>query len=261
MACFMLTGFGSEEIAVQSIHEGAIDYIPKDHLTKENLLNTIKLALETWKRKRTEEEKGRLVEELEAKNEELERFTYSVSHDLKSPLSAIYGYASILREDLERNEIEKGKIHLKRIENAVTLMDKMLSDTLQLSRVGRVVNPPEDVPFGELIEKALEQTEEKIKSRKININYMGEQPHPKIEIGHRLEGEETVFFVRDNGIGIEPSKHAKVFELFYRIDRSSKGTGAGLAIVRRKIEVHGGRIWIESEKGKGCTVCFTLPVV
>ncbi|MEA1998614.1 MAG: ATP-binding protein, partial [Euryarchaeota archaeon] len=184
---------------------------------------------------------------------------------------------------------EKGKIHLKRIENAVTLMDKMLSDTLQLSRVGRVVNPPEDVPFGELIEKALEQTEEKIKSRKIkisviedfptvlvdrmrmvevlvnlitnSINYMGEQPHPKIEIGHRLEGEETVFFVRDNGIGIEPSKHEKVFELFYRIDRSSKGTGAGLAIVRRKIEVHGGRIWIESEKGKGCTVCFTLPVV
>lgn len=285
----MLTGFGSEEIAVQSIQEGAIDYIPKDHLTKGNLLNSIKLALETWKRKRAEEEKGRLVEELEAKNEELESFAYSVSHDLKSPLSAICGYASILREDLERNEVEKGKIHLKRIENAVTLMDKMLSDTLQLSRVGRVVNPPEDVPFGELIEKALEQTEEKIKSRKIkisviddfptvlvdrmrmvevlvnlitnSINYMGEQPHPKIEIGHRLEGEETVFFVRDNGIGIESSKHEKVFELFYRVDKSSKGTGAGLAIVRRKIEVHGGRIWIESEKGKGCTVCFTLPVV
>ncbi|MCK4732466.1 MAG: response regulator, partial [Methanophagales archaeon] len=271
----MLTGFGSEEIAVQSIHEGAIDYIPKERLTRDRLLSTIKITLETWKRKLAEEEKRRLMEELEAKNEELERFAYSVSHDLKSPLSAIYGYASILREDLERNEIEKGKIHLKRIENGVTLMDKMLSDTLQLSRAGRVVNPPEDVPFGELIEKALEQTEEKIKSRKIkisvtedfptvlvdrmrmvevlvnlitnSINYMGEQPHPKIEIGHRLEGEETVFFVRDNGIGIEPSKHTKVFELFYRIDRSSKGTGAGLAIVRRKIEVHGGRIWIESE--------------
>ena len=79
------------------------------------------------------------------------------------------------------------------------------------------------------------------------------------------ESKETVFFVKDNGIGIEKSQHEKVFELFYRLDRSGgEGTGAGLAIVKRIIEVHDGRIWIESEKdkgmGKGCTVCFTLPV-
>jgi len=70
-----------------------------------------------------------------------------------------------------------------------------------------------------------------------------------------------VFFVQDNGIGMDPSQHEKVFDLFYQVDESGKGTGAGLAIVKRIIEVHGGRIWIESEKGKGCTVCFTLPVV
>ncbi|NMX21710.1 histidine kinase, partial [ANME-1 cluster archaeon GoMg4] len=98
--------------------------------------------------------------------------------------------------------------------------------------------------------------------------YRGDQPSPKIDIGYRVDGEseETVFFVKDNGIGIEKSQHGKVFELFYMLDRSSGGgTGAGLAIVKRIIEVHGGRIWIESEKdkgkGKGCTVCFTLPVV
>ncbi len=94
-----------------------------------------------------------------------------------------------------------------------------------------------------------------------SINYMGDNPHPKIEIGYRMDGEDTVFYVRDNGIGIDRSQHDKVFELFYKVDNSSKGTGAGLAIVKRIIEVHNGRVWIESEPGKGCTVCFTLPVV
>jgi signal transduction histidine kinase len=97
-----------------------------------------------------------------------------------------------------------------------------------------------------------------------SIRYRGDQPSPKIDFGYRLEDEskETVFFVKDNGIGIEKSQHEKVFELFYRLDRSGGGgTGAGLAIVKRIIEVRDGRIWIESEKGEGCTVCFTLPVV
>ncbi len=93
-----------------------------------------------------------------------------------------------------------------------------------------------------------------------SVKYRGDQPQPKIEIGHRKDGRETVFFVKDNGIGIDKSEHEQVFELFYKVDPESKGTGAGLAIVKRIIEVHGGRIWIESEKGAGCTVCFTLPV-
>jgi signal transduction histidine kinase len=91
-----------------------------------------------------------------------------------------------------------------------------------------------------------------------SVRYMGDQPHPKIDVGYRLDGAETVFFIRDNGIGIDPSQHEKVFELFYKVDRKSEGTGAGLAIVKRIIEVQGGRIWIESELGEGCTVCFTL---
>jgi len=93
-----------------------------------------------------------------------------------------------------------------------------------------------------------------------SVKYMGDQPQPEIEIGRRLDGGNTVFFVQDNGIGIDPSQHDKVFELCYKVDKSSDGTGAGMAIVKRIIEVHGGRIWIESELGKGCTVCFTLPL-
>jgi len=245
-----------------------------------NLLEDVtetKIELETAKK------------ELKAKNTELERFTYTVSHDLRSPLITVQGFVEMLREDLERNEKEKMKGDLKYIENGTAKMEHLLNDTLRLSRIGRMVNPPEDVSFGEIIQEALEQTTGQIKSSGVeisvvedfptvhvdrmrivevlvnlvtnSINYMGEQPHPKIGIGYRVDNEETVFFVRDNGIGIDKSQHEKVFELFYTVDKSGKGTGAGLAIVKRIIEVHGGRIGIESEKGKGCTVCFTLPVV
>ena len=282
----MLTGFGSEEIAVQSIRDGAMDYIPKDHLTKDRLLSTITLTLETWKRKIAEAEKRKLMEELEAKNKELERFTYSVAHDLKAPLFTIQGFAGILRRHIERNEMETVENDLERIEKGVTKMDRFLTNTLELSRIGHVVNPPEDVPFRELILEALEQTTEKIKSSGVevsvakdfpvvhvdrmrivevlvnlienSINFMGEQPHPKIDVGYRRDKDETVFFVRDNGIGIDPDKHEKAFDLFYKVDIESEGSGAGLAIVKRIIEVHGGRIWIESGKDKGCTMCFSL---
>lgn len=239
-------------------------------------------------RKQIEKEREHLVKELEAKNSELERFTYTISHDLRSPLVTMQGFTNMLLKDLERNDREKAELDLKYIVSAVDNMSSLLSDTLKLSRSGRVVNPPEDVPFGDIVEDALEQAAEQIKSSGVeiaiandlpavhvdrmriaevlvnlivnSINYRGTEPNPRIEIGHRLKGKETVFFVKDNGIGIEKSEHEKVFELFYKVDKNSKGTGAGLAIVKRIIEVHDGRIWIESEKGKGCTVCFTLPV-
>jgi len=241
-------------------------------------------------RKRANHERRSLLKALETKNDELERFTYTVSHDLRSPLVTIQGFVEMLQIDLEQNEKEKMVSDLQYIANSATKMDALLKETLQLSRIGRVTNPPEEVPFGEFAKEALEQTTEQIKSSGVevsvakdfptvrvdririvevlvnlivnSINYMGDQPQPKIDLGYRVEGEskETVFFVKDNGIGIDPSQHDKVFELFYKADSSSKGTGAGLAIVKRIIEVHNGRIWIESEKGKGCTICFTLPV-
>lgn len=253
-----------------------------------NVTCIIGSAVDITEHKRAEEEREQLIKELEAKNAELEKFTCTVSHDLRSPLVTIQGFADILREDLERNGKEKVESDLKHIETAATRMDRLLKDTLQLSRIGRVMNPPGDVPFGELVQEALQETTEQIKSSGVevsvvedlptvhvdrmrvvevlmnlianSITYMGEQSHPKIEIGYRVDDEETVFIVKDNGMGIDKSQQEKVFELFYKVDRSSKETGAGLAIVKRIIEVHGGRIWIESEKGEGCTVCFTLPV-
>ena len=237
--------------------------------------------------KQMDEERERILKELETKNSELERFTYTVSHDLRSPLITIQGFAHLVREDLEQGKTEDLAPLLEYIETATTKMDRLLTDTLQLSRIGRVANPPEDVPFGEIVQEAQEQTQEQIKSSRVevtvaddfptvhvdrmriaevlvnlitnSIKYMGEQSQPEIEFGYRVDGEETLFLVKDNGIGIDKSQHEKVFDLFYKVDVDSTGTGAGLAIVKRIIEVHEGRIWVESEKGKGCTVCFTLP--
>ncbi|MEA3323998.1 MAG: ATP-binding protein [Euryarchaeota archaeon] len=257
---------------------------------KGGIIGTVLAFHDITERKHAEEERERLVKELEAKNSELERFTYTVSHDLRSPLTTIQGFANVLRMDLEKGKTERVEKNLKYIENGIIKMARLLNDTLELSRIGRVANPSEDVPFGELVSEAMEQTSEQVKSGGVeisvsgelpavhvdrmklvevlvnlienSIHYMGAEPRPKIDIGCRIDNneDETIFFVRDNGIGIDQEAHENVFELFYKLDRSTKGTGAGLAIAKRIIEVHEGRIWIESEKGKGCTVCFTLPI-
>lgn len=228
------------------------------------------------------------TEELARKNIEMERFIYTVSHDLRSPLVTVSGFVGLLKEDLEKRDSQRAFSDLMTIGEAVTKMDRLLLDTLELSRIGRVAYPPVDVPLGQIVQEALRQTAERIRSRNVavyvaedmpkvhadvlriaevlvnlienSVKYMGDQGNPEIDIGSRKDGEETVFFVKDNGIGIDPKEHEKVFGLFYKVDRASEGTGAGLAIVKRIIEVHGGRIWIESELGEGCTVCFTLPL-
>ena len=253
--------------------------LEESHLATLNIAQDLEIA-----RKEAE----RVREELKVKNTELERFTYTVSHDLKSPLITLQGFVKLLRDDLALNEKKKVESDLKFIESSATKMDRLLTYTLSLSRIGHVANQPEDVPFGEIVQEVRAQTIAQIKSGGVevsmaedfptvhvdrmkieevlvnlienSIKYMGEQPHPKIDIGYHVNGKETVFSVKDNGIGIDRSQHEKVFELFYKLDKNAKGTGAGLAIVARIIKVHGGRIWVESEMGEGCTVCFTLPV-
>jgi len=243
-------------------------------------------------RKKAEEElrqnRDHLEEHVRERTAEMERFIYTVSHDLRSPLVTISGFVGLLKEDLEKGDSKRAFCDLLTISEAITKMDRLLVDTLELSRIGRVANPPVDAPFGEIVQEALMQTAERIKSRNVtvyvaedmpkvrvdvlriaevlvnlienSVKYLGDQACPEIHIGSRKDGEETVFFVRDNGIGIDLKEQEKVFGLFYKVNRKSEGTGVGLAIVKRIIEVHGGRIWIESEPCKGCTVCFTLPL-
>jgi signal transduction histidine kinase len=241
------------------------------------------------KRKRVEAEREKIIHELEAKNAELERFTYTVSHDLKSPLITISGFVGLLELDAKSGNMEKFKVDIQRINEAVEKMRRLLNELLELSRIGRLVNPPSETSFAKITEEALTLTRGRLMAGNITVNvqpdlpvvsgdrprlvevmqnlidnaakFMGDQPAPQIDIGVQKKNNEHIFFVRDNGIGIQPAHHEKVFGLFDKLDAQSEGTGVGLALAKRIVEVHGGRIWVESEgKGKGSRFCFTLPV-
>ncbi|MDH7597310.1 MAG: PAS domain S-box protein [Methanothrix sp.] len=223
--------------------------------------------------------------ELEKRNAEMERFVYTVSHDLRRPLITISGLAGLAELDLVKGDLEKTRESLRTIIRSVERMDMLLSDILELTRIGRVINPPEDVPFELLVNDAVDQHAEQIKNRGAEIRaaegmpmvrvdrerlvealvnlidnsmkYAGKDKRPMIEIFHR----DGTFCVKDNGIGIPENQREKVFDLFYKVDPKSDGTGVGLTIVKRIIEVHGGRIWIESDGCSWTAFCFTLPVV
>lgn len=262
-------------------------------LVSQTLLKTdeslSKAQQELNERKRAEAEREKVIKELESKNAELERFTYTVSHDLKSPLITIGGFIGLLEEDARAGNNEKVKRDIDRIREAKNKMYRLLNELLELSRIGRLMNPPTTVPFSQIIDEALSLTRGRLMAGNVkvdvgydlpNVNgdqprlievlqnlidnaakFMGDQPDPRIEIDAHQKSGETIFFVRDNGIGIEEKFHEKIFSLFDKLDPTSEGTGVGLALVKRIIEVHGGRIWVESAgMGKGSTFYFTLPV-
>jgi signal transduction histidine kinase len=247
-----------------------------------------KTQREIAERKRVEAERENIIQELETKNAELERFTYTVSHDLKSPLITIGGFLGLLEKDALAGDTEKMMQDLSRIREAKDKMYRLLDELLDLSRIGRLMNPPENVSFAEIVDDALKLTEGQLKLGKIKVTVQENlpvvhgdrprlvevmqnlidnaakfsigQPDPQIEIGAGKKSDEHVFFVKDNGIGIDPAFHEKIFGLFNKLDPKGDGTGVGLTLVKRIIDVHGGRIWVESDgKGNGCTFCFTLP--
>ena len=239
-------------------------------------------------RKKAEAEREKLIAELEAKNRELERFTYTVSHDLKSPLVTIKGFLGLLRRDVAAAGRERMEEDMARIDEAADKMGRLLDELLELSRIGRMVNPPAPVKPAEVAREALALVEGQREARSVAVTidaampvvrgdrmrlvqvyqnlldnavkFMGDQPEPRIEVGCRRDGDEPVFFVHDNGMGIDPAYHEKVFGLFERLEAGRGGTGIGLALVRRIVEIHGGRVWIESDgQGQGAAFCFTLP--
>jgi len=234
-------------------------------------------------------ERVSLIRELETQNAELERFTYTVSHDLRSPLVTIHGFLGYLRQDAAAHDMARFDKDLHRIANAVDRMQFLLNDLLELSRIGRVINPSESMPFGDIVAEAVELLNGPLEARRVNVRvhndfplvfgdharlvevlqnlisnaakFMGDQPQPMIEIG--TDGEDPnhmqILFVRDNGIGIDPQFHDRIFGLFNRLDPAIEGTGIGLTLVKRIIEMHGGKILIHSGVGEGATFYFTLP--
>ncbi len=238
------------------------------------------------------EQTGRKIEallaELEEKNEELEQFIITVSHDLKSPLVTISGFLGYLRQEALNENNSRMLEDIARISAAAEKMHLMLEELLDLSRIGRKTTPPQELPFEELAQEAAKMVSGRLHERGVEVEiapglpvvrgdlprlrealenlldnavkYMGDQPLPLIRIGVREQGDEPVFIVQDNGMGIEAAYHDRIFDLFEQLDPAAEGSGMGLAIARRIIEMHGGRLWVESPgAGKGSTFCFTLP--
>jgi signal transduction histidine kinase len=242
--------------------------------------------IQDWNKKLNKRVKDR-THELESKNAELERYTYTVSHDLKSPLITIKGFLGMLEKDIIKGDTERINKDMSHIHNAALKMNQLLDELLELSRVGKVVGTKKEVSLRDLANEALDLVGGQIEKQEVQVEiapdlpvvyvdrrrlvevfqnlidnavkHMDKQTELHIEIGVRQENGEDVYYVRDNGIGIEPRYHENVFGIFNKLDQTSDGTGIGLAIVKRIIEVHNGRIWIESEgEGKGTTFCFTI---
>jgi hypothetical protein len=225
--------------------------------------------------------------ELASKNEEMEQFLNTVSHDLKSPVVTCLGLAGTLREDIKAGRVEETDDTINRIERSATRMRQLIEDLLNLSRIGRVRCELVDVDtqailrsicdefrprlaeIGAVLEIETDLSCVRADTQRLTevfenlitnaIKYGCDRPHPRIVVGCISTEKEHRFYVRDNGNGIDPAHHAQVLEPFRRLRTDKEGSGMGLAIVVRITRMHGGRIWIESHPGQGATFWVALP--
>jgi signal transduction histidine kinase len=226
--------------------------------------------------------------ELMELNKELDAFSYSVSHDLRAPLRAIDGYARILEEDCAGGLDAEGRRLLGVVRTSAHRMGQLIEDLLALSRTGR--QEPSRMPLDMerlarevAAELAAQQRERRAAVevsalpaargdpsllRQVWVNligngmkYSGKSERPRVEIGGREDGEESVYWVRDNGVGFDMKYAERLFGAFQRLHRPDEfpGTGIGLAIVQRVIKRHGGRVWAEAKPGEGACFYFSLP--
>jgi PAS domain S-box-containing protein len=263
------------------------------------MIGIMSAAEEITQRKKTEKELERyrcrleqLVDErtaaLQASNKELEAFTYSVSHDLRAPLRAINGFSEYIEADYADKLDDEGKRHLRVIRDNSRKMDQLITDLLKLSRLSRTemqfvlvnmtavaksmfheIAAEEDKVNFDFICPDMPQTEadaSAIKQVWTNLienalKYSSRSETKKIEIGYRDDGEMHTYFVKDYGSGFDPRYKDKLFGVFQRLHKESEfeGTGVGLAIVKRIIDRHGGRLWAEGVPGKGAVFHFSLP--
>gem|GEM_PF-6829417 len=231
-----------------------------------------------------------LIAELESKNAELERYSYTVSHDLKSPLVTVKGFVGLLKKDVADNNQLRITQDLDQISEAIDRMAEMLENLLELSRIGHLVNEPEKISLNQLFEQTVKLLTYRVEQYQAEVKIQPNMPFiqadrqrmqevaqnllenalkfhrpgvsPKVEIGASVKNGKVCCCVSDNGIGISTKYQEQIFGLFERLDLSYEGTGIGLALVKRIIEVHNGSISVASEgEGKGARFCFTLPVI
>jgi len=295
VAIIVLTGLVDDSLALKLVQGGAQDFVAKVEVTGNNLTRAILYAIERERleqkfRKLNEDLEQRIKErtaELESSNKELEAFSYSVSHDLRGPLTTLHGFADLLLEKYGSALGEQPRNYLHRINEAVTRMSCLIDDLLKLGKVNRQQLSLCDVGLRRLVEEVVHELEAETANRKIEwriealpviqcdrglmkqvltnlisnaIKYSRTRDPAIIEVrGVFIEGESTIL-VRDNGVGFDLTSAEKLFSPFQRFHRAEEfeGTGIGLATVQRIIEKHRGRIWAHSEPQKGSTFYFTV---
>jgi hypothetical protein len=228
--------------------------------------------------------------ELEDKNYELEQFVYTVSHDLKSPLLTIEGFSGHLRSDIDQQKYDRVGSMCDRILEGAERMRRNIDDLLELSRIGRIAQPPRTIDTADMIAQILDELEARIEETDARITLEPDLPSmtcdpvrlhqcllnllsnalkyghhpgepPRIVIAGDSDNENDRLYVRDHGPGVPEPFAQKVFGLFQRLSNKSEGTGIGLAIVKRIAEIHGGRAWVEPTPGGGATFCLSLPKI
>ena len=281
-SCHELYDFTDEQITlIQGYADQVAQIVEKNNNYKQIAEHAADLEQEISDRIKAEQT-------LQQKNEELEQFVYIVSHDLKSPLITINTFLGMLQEDIEGNNTEGITEDFQFIREATAKMERLLNALLQLSRVGRIDSSPQTQPVKKLVDDCLHILAGPLQQRRIEVavaelphqwhgdplhfaqlwqnlienavKYMGDQPRPRIEVGTEQRAEGLVFYVRDNGIGLAPEQHQRIFNVFAQLDRNSEGTGLGLALVKKIVTIYQGDVWVESAgEGQGSCFCFTLP--
>ena len=288
----IMTGEGTIATAVEAMKVGALDYILKPfklsmilpvlsralairHLRMENL------DLERRLRER--------ATELEIANEELESFSYSISHDLRTPLRAIRGFSGILIQEHWHNMPQEAQRLMNSIIRSAVRMEQLIEGLLRFARLIRQPLSKSDVNIEKIVLDAVEELRDGQGDRDISVTigylpncegdsallnqvfinllsnafkYTLNTDESKVEIGCHDEGDSHVYFVRDNGVGFDMQYSDKLFGVFQRLHsvEEFEGTGVGLSIAHRIVQRHGGKIWADSEVGKGSTFYVSLPM-
>jgi PAS domain S-box-containing protein len=232
-------------------------------------------------------ERKKAEEQLELANKELEAFSYSVSHDLRAPLRSITGYANILEEDFASSINGEVRKILATIQRNAGKMNRLIDDLLEFSKLGKQELQKSEIDTAALVQKIIHELSDAVRTRinfKVNslfsayadpamltqtwvnlisnaVKYSAKKENPAVEIGAFKDEKEVVYYIKDNGAGFSMEYAGKLFGVFQRLHRSTdfEGTGVGLALVKRIVVKHGGRVWAEGKVNEGATFYFSLP--